>query len=472
MGLACALAIAGCSSLTIEAFEAPWAAGDFPAAEEAIDRLIAAESDAPLETVKESHGLALDVRADRDDTYLLLLEKGMCRLAFGDFDHAIDVWRRARDVLDSKLAANDLGGYFGAALGDDRAIDYVGADYEHVLVRTLIALADLMNGGEDAFAYAFQISEKQEEIAGLGFGDAYDERGNYIGYDPRESFERVPIGKYLEGVILESQRSFDEGAKAFRSAAALAAAASGEQSGGAQLAREGVLRCEGELRGGEGTGSVHVFYLAGRGPALAETTSPITDTALFLAQIGAIFGAFDLGVIAQAPVPVPVVVARENFVPQLEVRLDDGVFATQPLLDVTHIAAQQLEANLPWIIARAAVRRTLKGTVSAVATDHLVQDDGLALFLNLLANLFWTATEHADTRNWTSLPAQFQALHLYLPEGEHALDLGRGMLAPVRVRAGYSSFVLVLQPNLSLPGAVLVDVHSQVPAEPLPPPVP
>ncbi len=452
--LALVIASAGCSSVTIDQFEASWTVGDYPAAEAVIDELIAKHGSAPLEEVTATHALGSSISTSRKNTYLYMLEKGMCRLARGDHDSALDLWRRSRDELDDKLAATDLGGYFGAILTDDRALDYVGADYEHIVVRTMIAIADLLAGGEDSFAYAFQIGEKQEELADSDFGDHYDDDGNYVGYNPRESYRRVPIGKYLEGVILETERSFDEAEKAYRSAAEMAA--------GSAIAEEGVRRSSGELRGGQGAGSVHVFYLAGSGPALVETTSPVTDLALSLAQIGAILGDLDVGVIGQTPIPVPGVLPRIVGVPPLRVRADDGqTVTTETLLDVNGIATEQLEANMPWIVARAALRRAFKATAANKASKG-IKDDGVRDLMKILANLIWTATESADLRHWTSLPAEFQATHLYLEEGQRELDLGPGMQVPVRVRAGYSSFVVVIQPNLGLPGAVLVDDFSSV----------
>jgi hypothetical protein len=193
-----------------------------------------------------------------------------------------------------------------------------------------------------------------------------------------------------------------------------------------------------------------------------ETTSPVTDVALDLAKIGALFGEVDAGLLGQAPVPVPAVMPAMDPVLPLEVSSDDGQQATtQPLLDVAQVAMEQNEANLPWVVARAVLRRTLKATVANKATKG-ISDEGARTFWKIIANIIWTATERADLRHWTSLPAQFQAAHLYLPEGERVLDLGYGMQTPVRVRAGYSSFVVVVQPNPTVPGAVLVDRFSEV----------
>ena len=75
--------------------------------------------------------------------------------------------------------------------------------------------------------------------------------------------------------------------------------------------------------------------------------------------------------------------------------------------------------------------------------------------IDILGNL-WAATEGADLRSWSLLPASFQALRVEVPEGEHevvlrALRNGRMVGAEqrvrVRVHAGYNTFVLGLTPT-------------------------
>ncbi|MDO5566446.1 MAG: hypothetical protein Q4G59_07295, partial [Planctomycetia bacterium] len=47
---------------------------------------------------------------------------------------------------------------------DDNTRPYQGEDYEKILVRSFLALTNLLQQGNDAQAYAYQIAQKQDEI--------------------------------------------------------------------------------------------------------------------------------------------------------------------------------------------------------------------------------------------------------------------------------------------------------------------
>ena len=49
-------------------------------------------------------------------------------------------------------------------LTDDTHSAYAGEDYEKVLIRAMLAISNLMSGGDDATAYSLQTDEKQERI--------------------------------------------------------------------------------------------------------------------------------------------------------------------------------------------------------------------------------------------------------------------------------------------------------------------
>jgi hypothetical protein len=165
-------------------------------------------------------------------------------------------------------------------------------------------------------------------------------------------------------------------------------------------------------------------------------------------------------------VPVPVVRPGDAGIGEVDVRAGDTVVATtSTLLDVSAVAAQQLEANMPWILARAAFRRGAKAVAAKVAQDAVDRsnqnDGGLGLLAGLVTNLVLTAGEKADTRNWTSLPARLQVARFTLAGGEHEIDVA-GSRARVRVAAGKDTIVIVLQPALDRAGVVLTDVYSRV----------
>ncbi len=466
--IAVALAATACKTpdQRIAPFANAWGQGDFGQAEGEIDKLVASESGVEKKLVTESRGLDESIDPAKGDTCLFLQEKSMTRLAAGDTDGTINLLRRARDVLEDRYTDSDISGWLTAGLTDDTTLDYRGADYEHVLTPALLALADLLEGGQDAYAYALQVGEVQERILGSTFGDDVDGKGN--GYNPRELYQRVPVGAYMEGLVREREGYASEAFKAYERAR--------DWSGSAPIVVEACERTSTGVYAPVGEGVVHVFRFAGKGPRLVQGTSPITDSALFLANIGAIVIGENVGLLGQMNVPVPVVLAGETSVPELEIRSEGVLVATtSTLLDVTSVAAQQLDANMPWILARAAIRRGVKAVAAKAtqdAVDHSNKDSGFGLFAGILTNLALTIGEKADTRNWTSLPARFQVARFTLPEGVHELELSGGMRATVRVAAGKDSYVVVVQPDITRRGALLTDVYSKPePATPAPAPV-
>jgi hypothetical protein len=86
-------------------------------------------------------------------------------------------------------------------------------------------------------------------------------------------------------------------------------------------------------------------------------------------------------------------------------------------LDVTAAAARAYDADLPAILAKAAARAIVKTLVFEKATE----DEDLPV--RILANALHLATERADVRSWTTLPAELRLLRIPLPPGTHVLRL-------------------------------------------------
>ncbi len=456
--LTCAAAIfaAACQApdQRIAPFADAWGIAAFSEAESKIDALLAEESGVEPKVVTDSRGLDESIDPAKGDTFLFLQEKSMTRLAAGDTDASIDLLRRSRDVLEARYQDSDVAGWLAAGLTDDTFMEYRGADYEHVVTPALLAIFALLEGGTDSYAYALQVGEVQERILGSTFGDDVDGQGN--GYNPRKTYQRVALGAYVEGLVREREGFSSEAQKAYERAR--------EWGGAVPVVVEACERTTNGAYAPGGHGVVHVFRFAGRGPRLVQSSSPITDSALFLANIGAIVIGENAGLLGQANVPVPAVLSGDFGLPELEVRTGGVLVATSStVLDVTSVAAFQIEANMPWILARAAIRRGVKAVAAKAAQDAVEKhnDQGLGLLAGILTNLALTLGEKADTRNWTSLPARFQVARFTLPEGAHELDLGGGMLANVRVAPGKDSYVVVIQPDLSQPGAVVTDVYSR-----------
>ncbi|NUQ35970.1 MAG: hypothetical protein HUU29_13645 [Planctomycetaceae bacterium] len=445
-----ALSIAGCATHAdrLTGFRAAWGNADFKAADAEINHLLADEADLSVEDVARER--ALNVPAGEDDAVLLLMEKAMVLLAEGDTGAATSLLRRARDTLDDNEFAG-VDDFMQAAISDDTAYDYPGQDYERITIRVLLALMDLISGEGDAYAYALQVGEEQEQILASDFGDKQ-------GYKPREHYRRVAVGAYLQGIMLESTLAPDEARFAYERMLSY--------QPDSLLGKAGLERVTNGRYANPGNGVLHVFYLAGRGPHFEQTYDHATSDAVRIAGLIATIATDSIVPFAQADIPVPALSIADDRPMPLTVRAGEGIADTETLLDVNQVALEQLSAMMPMILARALVRRAVKSSIitgASKAGAHLEGRDGKGLSeaLGALGNLLWTATEQADTRNWCSLPAEIQAARLELPAGEQRVDLGAGMEASVRIRPGRDSYVLVLRPDLHKPGVVFVDRASR-----------
>jgi hypothetical protein len=436
---------------------------DFQEADRQIDKILADEIGT---AVANPSDLPEDLPGNGP---LLVLEKAMAQLGLERVDAAHALLVKAREVLDQRFSHNAFD-YVESSFTDDETLTYRGADADHVFLRVLLTLCELLRGGSDAYSFALQIDAKQEEIIDSPFGTVEDEAHHAASYRPRAQYQRIALGSYLVGLLEEADLAAGEANKKFKRA---------RQWWGSEsvLLQDAIARTEpGGRLAPAGHGAVNVLYLAGRGPTLTTTrTSAITDAARLIgAAILAIRGkSTGAGWVSQTNIPVPGVIVHDSAVTPLDVHVgSERVGSTSPLLDVNRVATEQLDANMPWILARAAIRRALKGGIAegggAVAESVARRSEGagayagvIGLFTKIAVGLATTAPERADTRIWSTLPAQVQCARFVLPEGVHEVDLGGGMQARLRVRAGRNTFVVVLRPGLDRAGTVLVDKLSE-----------
>ena len=160
----------------------------------------------------------------------------------------------ARDRLDHNSQAS-LAEKAGSLLTDDTFTAYAGEDYEKILVRAMLAISNLMSGGEDATAYALQVSDLQERIIAAG-GEGAQE-------NPKLAYKRVALGEYIHGAIDEASRiDYNEAARSWIKVC------SWEPD--FPFARNDVERAVHGHHSQQGNGVLYIFALVGRGPYKGE----------------------------------------------------------------------------------------------------------------------------------------------------------------------------------------------------------
>lgn len=455
--LLCSIFVLGCKATYSERvgeFRAAYRDGDFDRATDLIEGMICEEAELDRTYVATPTALAHAPELGRDDAWLLALDLAMTRLALGDVEGATALLERGRIELD-RHAEKTAVDWIESAILDDTYAAYHGYDHEVVLVRTMLALCALLERKGDPFAAVAEVSRKQAELVVTGFGGSG-------GYDYRLLYPRVALGTYLEAILHEGVGRNLEAYRAYR--------ATRDDGADLDLVNEALRRTDhGGAPPSSTHGTLHVFALLGSSPTLIETLHPPTELARGLAGVAiALIGeAGSAGM--QLPIKVPQLYLHDEFTPSIGIDAPGfKTLETETMLDLNGLFAAELDAWMPWILARAMARRSLKAAASATLERVIAGNvsgeygDTIGFMAGAALNLGTTAVEDADTRSWTTLPAQFQVARLVLPAGTHDIAFGALARANVRVTAGRDSYVVVIAPDPVMPGAVIVDAHSRM----------
>ncbi|HHI79743.1 MAG TPA: hypothetical protein ENK02_07160 [Planctomycetes bacterium] len=412
---------------------------------------------------RASEMLASLEKRDPSNAHLYGMERSLPLLAMARPAEAEKELRNARDRLD-ELTGKGAWEWFSSMLLDDRQNDYEGADYEKVLVRALLSVSNLMRGGQDADAYAYQVLEKQLEI--MGSFEAPN------GKKPKKAYKLVAFGSYLRGILNSDDAMHLEIAKsAFKRAL--------EIEPENPLIRRALDRVENGKHSRKGNGVVHVLAFVGRGPYRVEVDAPVTALAFQIAQIVWQHNRRTGAIPNLTRVPIPALAFHQDNPETVGIRVDGRpVGEALTVTDVELCAEKEFAAMKDYILSRAVLRRAFKLAVVETAKEvnrksrGREKNLGLNLGLDLLGML-WTGAEAADLRCWSFVPARLQAFRIELPAGVHEISLeplGKGGLhggarrVRVRVRDGFNTYVLGLFPSWI--GAVPL---TSDPAEELPP---
>lgn len=408
--------------------------------------------------ILESQGNKKTSRSGASETNVCLLDQAVIDLINGNPKQAESRLRTVRDSFDF-LEQKSLGEAGLSMLTDDNALSYAGEDYEKVMIRVFLTLSNLMSDGQDAKAYSYQISQKQNQIIQAG-------KNPKTGENPKALYKQVAVGAYFCGLLQERDA-------AGKSDAAYWYNLLNQWNPAFDPAQENLHRAQSGVHSQRGNGVVHVIALVGRGPYKEEVEEPVTQAALLIAdQIVSATSKYTVPPTV-APVKVPLMV-RYRYSPRAVGITVDGQkeFTTQTVTSVGQMALDQFEANKASIIGRAVARRIIKkGALYAAKSGMNLENrnDGDIASLALdIAGIAWEATESADTRCWGLLPDSIQAARIELPQGEHTLNLTaitgtEGFAAQgnapasvtVSVRDAQDTYVLCCFPDSRLVGKVI-----------------
>lgn len=352
-----------------------------------------------LEKLHKSH------RQDRDVTNLDLsvvdLLEGRCK----------DAETRLKEVRDrfDHLEQESLSEKTLSMWTDDTARSYAGEDYEKILIRVYLALANLMRDGADAESYTLQIQDKHDSVMQRLWGD------QTINPDSQK-FAGLPIGFYLRGMLREQTHvDYDDALRSYTKAAELLP--------NCEPLRWDVERSTRGVHSQSGCGVLYVFALVGRGPNKIESVEQPTSDALLIAdRIISALGPYKLPPTI-APIKVPKVVVPHSDIDAVQVQINGrSIGATVSIADIDQLAIETSQASRNQLIARAVARRVLKKATVAAVKQQTSSNSLTSLGFDA-AGVAWEALESADTRCWGLLPKNIQVLRVEVPAGTHDVSL-------------------------------------------------
>jgi len=353
----------------------------------------------------------------RSDADLLKLNRAIIALSSGKPKEAEILLREVRDRFDQHDREREkrIAEKAASMLLDDNAVSYAGEDYEKVLIRVFLALANLMHDGTDAPAYALQIGYKQNEI--IQKGSIQDPKDSQNNVNPKaDAYRQVAIGQYLIGAMQEATfRNHDDVIKAYESVNAW--------EPGFTQGWQDLDRAKRGVHAQPGNGVVYVFALVGSGPYKVQQNCEVLHDAQILTTFLIAMMSSRPTLPDFSPVMIPYIVRPKDTVSALSVSISGKWKGqTETLTDIGRMAEEQFEAVKPQIIARAVVRRTLKKGMLYGSKELLDVNPWVGLAMDASAMVL-QSIETADTRCWNLLPAEIQVTRLEVPAGEHRLTL-------------------------------------------------
>jgi hypothetical protein len=316
----------------------------------------------------------------------------------------------AEDDMDA-LYTKSIHQAAGTMLLNDNTVDYAGERFERAFVNVYRALNYLFEGDrDDALVEIRKLSRLLQEYSDTAGAET--------------SYKDDAFAQYLSGLLYEdggqpddarisfeaADRAYKNYSKAYAVGAPTfdAPALEGSQNGELVFIHgNGVSpRKEGrsfQVAWGEGVAAINASKEDNAGPARNAVRAGFLGHAITVAY--------------------PVYVQDPFRIHRSEIEVDGRTAQTQLVENVSAIAEKALAERQAAIRTRAIARATIKYILSKAATDEAKRKYGDASWQALLTqvgtSVVSAATEIADTRDWTSLPAQFLLARMSLSPGEH-----------------------------------------------------
>lgn len=349
-----------------------------------------------------------------------------------------------------ELWTTSISAEVGSMLSNDTVKDYGGEDFEKVLVYLYTSLNNVKLGkGQDAIVEARRADEFLKKML-----VQYEKEGEVGTVYKQDAFILWLIGMYyeMEGSTNDAFLTYKAAMDAYQKDYAGTFGMPPPKFIGEDLVRTGQAM---------GFSEDVAKYKAETG-ATGETADKMKEMGELIVVHGNGESPSKRELIFDGTMPdgyvmaiaIPEFVANQPRVAYASIKVGDASANSELAEPINSIVLKNFELRLPAIktkaIARAIVKYLATKAASAVAGGS---DSALGSIVGLAGNIAAAASEAADLRSWTTLPAQFNIGRLWLPAGTHTVEVtyhdaggaqvGPGETLTVEVASGKRTIVSV-----------------------------
>jgi hypothetical protein len=363
-------------------------------------------------------GAQADIEANKETEYgrknevLYYLDLGMVQHDENLYKDSDASFAAAEDRME-ELFTRSIHRSAGTFLLNDNTTEYSGEVFERALMNAFCALDYLFLGSpDDALVEARKVT-------------AYLARFNAF-MQGKSGYKDSAFAQYLSGMLFEQNGDADD-ARISYDAADAAYKWYGPYYGTPEPRFD--VPSYGDLDR-QGLGEVVLLHYNGKAPIKVSRTFQVAWNEAMLAvnQSGdseadsARFrNALNAGVLGNAiTVSYPEYVQDPYEISSSRMEAGGKASDSQLMEDVSAIARRALEDRNTAIRMRAIARATIKFVLAKAASDEVEKraGQGFGLLARMITSATAAATEVADTRGWTTVPAQIRMARLALPPGK------------------------------------------------------
>ncbi len=390
------------------------------------------------------------INAGGKDQLLFMMEAGLMLHAGGDFKKSTDVFTQAAKLADEIAISISKGA--AALLLNETQTNYRGEDHERVLIHMYLGLGRmLLNKNEEARVDFKKVNDLLRALVQTGGG----------------AYKQNKMAKYLTAIAFENTADLenDDSDREFayveyKQILSLDARLPIVYQDLQRMAKHyGDTELLGQYRRynpnflntiPKDAGELVVVFESGKGPIKVSRGPLMSEQSMangIRVAINGLRGAEAASAAAimvslnKAENPIPKFQKRENRVSHLEIVVNGmNVGRTYLLEDVEDTAVKNLEDQYARMVTKVAAGIVTKAAVSiaaGLAAKKLAeQSDRTKAFAGIIGAVAGAGTGAAlisqikpDLRCWHTLPANFQLGRVFLPPGEHDVNInlvGRG----------------------------------------------